>query len=71
MAYPNPVLTDADEDQEARATLVAELETMQPQTILGERLLSLRLQMLRAGQSLRSLDEINQELGREDYADVH
>lgn len=71
MAHPNRVLTDMDEDQQARATLIAELEAMQPQTALGERLLSLRLQMLRAGQALRSLDEINQELGRDDYADVH
>lgn len=71
MAYPNQALTDIDEDQKARTVLIAELESMQPQTALGERLLSLRLQMLRAGQTLRSLDEINQELGREGYADVH
>lgn len=71
MAYPNRVLTGIDEDQEARTMLIAELESMQPQTALGERLLSRRLQMLRDGQTLRSLDEINQELGREDYADVH
>jgi hypothetical protein len=71
MAYPNRALTDIDEEQEARTALIAELESMQSQTALGERLLSLRLQMLRAGQTLRSLDEINQELGREDYADVH
>ena len=60
----------ADDQAEERAELIATLEKMAPRTELGARLISRRLQMLREGQRLRSLDEINRELGREGYADV-
>lgn len=59
-----------DDQAEERAELIAMLEKMEPQTELGARLISLRLQMLREGQRLRSLDEINGDLGREAYADI-
>ncbi len=59
-----------DDQARERAELIATLEQMTPQTDLGAKLISLRLQMLREGQRLRSLDEINRELGREGYADV-
>lgn len=59
-----------DDQAEERAELIAMLEKMEPQTELGAKLISLRLQMLRDGQRLRSLDEINRDLGREVYADI-
>jgi len=58
-------------EEEERAELIEILESMEPQTELGATLRTLRLQMLREGQRLRSLDEINRDLGREDYADVY
>jgi hypothetical protein len=70
MALPNRLPVNCD-DSEAREELIAALETMQPQTALGSELLSLRLQMLRQGQRLLTLDEINRELGREEDTDVH
>jgi hypothetical protein len=42
---------------------------MEPETELAAQLISLRLQMLREGQRLRSLDEINRTFGRGAYAD--
>ncbi|MGH9842899.1 MAG: type II toxin-antitoxin system HicB family antitoxin [Blastocatellia bacterium] len=57
-------------EEEERAQLIEVLENMKPQTELGATLRTLRLQMLREGQRLRSLDEINRDLGREDYADA-
>lgn len=61
-----------EEQEQARAELIATLEQMQqePGSELGAELIALRLQMLREGQRLRSLDEINRELGRGSYADV-
>ena len=61
-----------EEQEQERAELIATLEQMQkePGSELGARLISLRIQMLREGQQLRSLDEINRELGRDSYADV-
>lgn len=61
-----------EEQEQERAELIATLEQMQtgPGSELGAELIALRLQMLRAGQRLRSLDEINRELGRGNYADV-
>jgi predicted RNase H-like HicB family nuclease len=57
-------------EEEERAELIKLLEQMEPRTELAAKLISLRLQMLREGQRLRSLDEINRDLGRDDYADV-
>ena len=54
---------DVDQEKE-RAELIEALEQMEPQTELAAQLISLRLQMLREGQRLRSLDEINRDLGR-------
>jgi predicted RNase H-like HicB family nuclease len=59
-----------DDQAEERAELIAALEQIEPETELGARLISLRLQMLREGQRLRSMDEINRDLGREEYADL-
>ena len=61
-----------EEQEQARAELIATLEQMQkePGSELGSELIALRLQMLREGQQLRSLDEINRYLGRSGYADV-
>jgi hypothetical protein len=61
-------------DQAAeRAELIATLEEMlrQPGSELGRRLIRRRLQMLRGGQQLYSLDEINRSLGRGDGEDAH
>jgi hypothetical protein len=70
-ALPHHFPLNYDDDSEARAELIADLEAMQPQTKLGADLISLRLQLLRQGQPLLTLDEINRELGREEDADVH
>lgn len=61
-----------EEQQQERAELIATLEQMQqePGSELGAELIALRLQMLREGQQLRSLAEINRYLGRSGYADV-
>ena len=64
-------LAMADEQEQERKQLIRELEQVQPQTELGAKLISLRLQMLREGRHLRSLDEINRDLGRDEDADVH
>ena len=71
MALPHHLALNYDDDSEARAELITALEAMQPQTKLGAELISLRLQMLRQGPPLLTLDEINRELGREEDADVH
>ncbi len=70
-AEPNHLSLNYDGGNEARAELITALEAMPPQTELGAELFSLRLQMLRQGQRLLTLDEINRELGREEDADVH
>jgi predicted RNase H-like HicB family nuclease len=62
-------IEDIDQERE-RAELIEALEQMEPETELAAQLISLRLQMLREGQRLRSLDEINRDLGRGGYADV-
>jgi len=69
-ALPNQVSFEAAEDQAARMELIAALEALQPQSQLGAELRSLRLQMLRGGQHLATLDEINQELGREENTNL-
>jgi hypothetical protein len=51
-------------EEEERAELIKLLEQMEPRTELAAKLISIRLQMLREGQRLRSLDEINRDLGR-------
>lgn len=60
----------ADDQAEERAEFIAMLEKLEPQTELDAKLISLRLQMLREGQRLRSMDEINRDLGRDGYADI-
>ena len=70
MANRKKVLKEADEQAEERDELIAQLEAVKPQTKLGAELLSLRLKMLREGQRLRTLEEINSELGREEYVDL-
>lgn len=65
-----PPSTIADDQAEERAEFIAMLEKLEPQTELDAKLISLRLQMLRAGQRLRSMDEINRDLGRDEYADL-
>ncbi len=61
-------------EEEERAQLIGWLEQVEPKTELAATLRDLRLQMLREGQKLRSLDEINRDLGRdperEGYVDV-
>jgi predicted RNase H-like HicB family nuclease len=61
-------------EEEERAQLIEWLEQVEPKTELAVVLRGLRLQMLREGQKLRSLDEINRDLGRdperEGYVDV-
>jgi hypothetical protein len=51
--------------------LIVALEATTPATKLGRRLKTLRLKMLREGQKLRSLDEINRSLGRASDADLN
>ena len=52
-------------NQEAeRRELISELERLPAQTTLGSQLIALRLKMLREGQRLATVDEINLELGR-------
>jgi hypothetical protein len=70
-ALPNQISIEAEHEREARLELIAALEALQPQSQLGAELRSLRLQMLRAGQHLATLDEINQELGREENTNLH
>ena len=57
-------------EQAEREQLIAALEAATPATKLGRRLKTLRLKMLREGQKLRSLDEINRSLGRARDADL-
>ena len=68
-ALPNTLVAEFDDDAAERANLIATLEQMQPQTKLSEMLIKLRLQMLRSGQHLFTLDEINRDLGREKDSD--
>ncbi len=67
MAKRKQSMTDPDDDREEQAEMIAAIEQMEPQTELAAELFSLRLLMLRAGQDLRTLDDINQELGRDEY----
>ncbi len=48
-----------------RQELISVLERTSAQTRLGSQLLALRLQMLKNGQRLATIDEINLELGRD------
>ena len=61
-ALPNQLVIN--DDAEARVALIEDLEAMKPQANLGSALVELRLKVLRAGQRLFSLDEINQESWR-------
>jgi hypothetical protein len=56
-------------EQAEREQLIAALEVTTPATKLGEKLKTLRLKMLREGQKLLSLDEINRSLGK--TSDAH
>lgn len=58
-------------EQAEREQLIVALEATTPATKLGRRLKTLRLKMLREGQKLRSLDEINRSLGRASDADLN
>lgn len=58
-------------EQAEREQLIVALEATKPATKLGRRLKTLRLKMLREGQKLRSLDEINRSLGRASDADLN
>lgn len=69
-ALPNQISVEAEHEREARMELIAALEALQPQSQLGAELRSLRLQMLRGGQHLATLDEINRELGREENTNL-
>lgn len=60
------ILDNLSLNQEAeRQELISVLERTPPQTPLGAQLLSLRLKMLKDGQRLSTIDEINLELGRD------
>ena len=58
-------------EQAEREQLIAALEATTPATKLGRRLKTLRLKMLREGQKLRSIDEINRSLGRASDAELN
>lgn len=58
-------------EQAEREQLIAALEATTPATKLGKKLKTLRLKMLREGQKLRSIDEINRSLGRASDADLN
>lgn len=59
-------------NQEAeRQELISVLERTPAQTPLGAQLLSLRLKMLKEGQQLAAIDEINLELGRDRNEDLY
>lgn len=58
-------------EEAEREQLIVALEATKPATPLGKRLKSLRLKMLREGQKLRSLDEINRSLGKASDADLN
>ena len=54
-----------------RAELISVLEEIPAQTKLGLQLISLRLKMLKEGQRLATIDEINLELGRDRNENFH
>lgn len=70
MNKPNEVPTHWRDTQEKEA-IAAALDSLQPQTPLGARLIELSRRGLEQGVNPLSADEVLEYLGREPYEDVH
>ena len=60
-----------DPRQAEKEAIVAALDSLQPQTPLGARLIELSRRGLEQGVEPLSADEVLEYLGREPYEDVH